>query len=113
MGSFPRERMSRQAAAAASTNFAADQLSEGSATSMRWCGTPCISSGVGLAVPMSMRRYICIESAETISPPSSFASRTPSLVLPVAVGPVITTILGGTKTLPFFEVICYDIMAKK
>ena len=89
--------MSRQAARAASTNFAADQLSQGSATSMRWCGTPCISSCVGFAVPMSMPLYICMESADTTSPPSSRASMTPSLVFPVAVGPVMTAIFGGIK----------------
>ena len=40
-----------------------------------------------------MPLYICIESADTISPPNSFASLTLSAVLPEAVGPVIKTVL--------------------
>ena len=56
MGSFPRARMSSTQGAASSTYRAAEKSSQGSATSSMWWGTPPISSGVGLAVPMSMRR---------------------------------------------------------
>ena len=45
------------------------------------------SSAESLAVPMSMPRYSCIESALTISPPSAVASRIPSSDFPTAVGP--------------------------
>ena len=41
---------------AISTYRAAEKSSPGSATSIMWCGIPSISSAVGLAVPMSMRR---------------------------------------------------------
>ena len=40
---------------------------DGSHTSTRWCGTPPRSAGVGVAVPMSIPRYTCIESVPTIS----------------------------------------------
>ena len=56
MGSFPRERMPSTQAEAISTYRATEKSSSGSATSIMWWGTPCISSAVGLAVPMSMRR---------------------------------------------------------
>src|SRR5512137_1119960 len=40
---------------------------------------------------MSMPRYTCRESADTISPPIASASRTASAVLPTAVGPTTAT----------------------
>ena len=62
-----------------------------------WCGTPQRSSGVGFAVPISMRRETCMESNETISPPSACASRTDRAVLPEAVGPTTQMILSMFK----------------
>ena len=64
-GPSPRCRRSRHAPAAACR--ATDQSSDGSATSTRWCGTTARSETVGFAVPMSIPRYTCIESSETIS----------------------------------------------
>ena len=43
-------------------------------------GSGAPSPAVALAVPISMRRYICMESAETISPPSACASSIPRRV---------------------------------
>ena len=54
---------------------------------MRWCGTRARSSAEGLAVPMSSPRYTCIESTETISPPSCSARSNAMLDFPTAVGP--------------------------
>ena len=45
------------------------------------------SSAVGFAVPMSMWRYTCRESAPMISPPYRRARSIPSPVLPLPVGP--------------------------
>lgn len=56
MDRFPRAKMSSKHRAASATYRATDQLSSGSATPIIWWGTPSISSGVGLAVPMSIRR---------------------------------------------------------
>ena len=53
---------------------------------------PCFSSSVGFAVATFIPLYICIESAEIISPESLFASSTERAVLPEAVGPHTTTI---------------------
>ena len=50
-------------------------------------GMPWRWATVSLAVPMSMPRYSCMESALTISPPSSLASRSARSDLPAAVGP--------------------------
>ena len=61
----------------------------GSSTSIRWCGTPQVSSFVTFAVPMSIPRYTCMESALTISPPILFARATERAVFPTAVGPAI------------------------
>ena len=47
------------------------------------------SAGVGLAVPISMPRYTCMESAETIIAPASRASRMARSDLPDAVGPTM------------------------
>ena len=67
---------------------ATDQSSAGSATSTRWWTTAARSASVGLAVPMSMPRYTCIESSDTISTsPSSRASANASADFPDAVGP--------------------------
>ena len=71
-----------------------------------WCTAAARSAGVGFAVPMSMRRYICMESAETISPPSALASAMPSAVLPVAVGPVMTAMLSNGSHPLFIEIKC-------
>ncbi len=65
--------------------------------SSRWCGTPPRSTRSGFAVPMSMPRYSCMESALTTSPPRRWASATASAVLPVAVGPTTAT-TGGIVT---------------
>ena len=46
--------------------------------------------GIGFAVPIFMSLYICIESADTISPFIFFASSIESPVFPDAVGPQIT-----------------------
>ena len=51
-------------------------------------------------------RYICIESPEIISPSRRCASRMPSRVLPVAVGPVITASFCGIQKLPQFSQCC-------
>ena len=51
---------------------------------------PSISCSVTLAEPISMYLYICIESAEIISPFNSLASFIESSVLPTAVGPPST-----------------------
>ena len=56
MGSLPRARIPSTQAEAISTYRAAEKSSPGSATSIMWCGIPSISSAVGLAMPMSMRR---------------------------------------------------------
>ena len=100
MGSFPRDRMSSTQAAAMDTYRETEKSSSGSATSIMWWGMPPISSGVGLAVPMSMRRYICMESADTTSPLRALASSTARRVFPEAVGPVMTNILGGMISPP-------------
>ena len=54
-------------------------------------GMPCISETVGFAVAMLIPLYICIESAEIISPLNFFAHSTARAVLPDAVGPTITS----------------------
>ena len=48
-------------------------------------------AGASLAVPMSMPRYSCMESALMTSPPSSWASRRPRSDLPAAVAPTTAT----------------------
>ena len=53
---------------------------------------------VSLAVPMSMPRYSCMESALMISPPSSRASRSARSDLPAAVGP--STAITGSAMPP-------------
>ena len=70
-----------------------EKSSQGSAMSIMWWGIPCISSRLGLAVPMSMRRYTCMESQETTSPFSSLASSTARAVFPEAVGPAMQMML--------------------
>ena len=62
-----------------------------------------MSSGRILAVPMSICRYTCMESAEMISPPTARASIRDSSVFPAAVGPV--RMISG-----FFVLIIYTIL---
>src|SRR5690606_20314763 len=64
---------------------------DGSTKSIPQCGTPLRSSLVGFAVPISAYLYIALESALIISPPTLLASLIASAVLPLAVGPTITT----------------------
>ena len=71
-----------------------EKNSFGSRTSIRWCGTPCISSCVILPLPRSSPRKTCRESAEMISAPYRFASSTPSALLPEAFVPTTATTLG-------------------
>ena len=74
----------------------------GSTRSMPWWGTSARSAGVGLAVPMSMPRYTCIESTTTSSVPASLrARRRASADLPAPVGPTMATGRGaaGPETL--------------
>ncbi len=52
----PRARASAIASRHSAWKRATLNGSEGSATSMRWCGTRARSSGVGLAVPTSIPR---------------------------------------------------------
>src|SRR5262245_54576227 len=59
--------------------------------SSRWCGIPSRSAGVSLAVPMSMPRYSCMESALMISPPRVSARRSDRADFPAAVGPTTAT----------------------
>ena len=62
--------------------------SAGSATSTRWWTTTERSHSLGFAVPMSIPRYTCIESSDTISTsPSSRARANASADFPDAVGP--------------------------
>src|ERR1700730_3633035 len=49
------------------------------------------SRTVGFAVPIFTRRYSCVESQVTISPPRCCASATPSADFPDAVGPTTAT----------------------
>ena len=56
MAVFPRATMSSTMGAAMAQYRDTEKSSSGSATSIIWWGIPCISSGLGLAVPMSMRR---------------------------------------------------------
>ncbi len=74
-----------------------DHSSLGSATSIRWCGTAARSATDGLAVPMSMPRYTCMESSETISTsPSAAATARATADFPDAVGPTIARCTGHT-----------------
>src|SRR5438874_8877649 len=86
--------MSASAASAARRKRAASNPSSGSTRSRQWCRTRSRSATVGLAVPMSRRRYACRESAETISAPMRSASSIASAVLPLAVGPTRQTMRG-------------------
>ena len=66
---------------------------------MQWWATSARSAGVGLAVPMSMPRYTCIESTDTISTPVHGAGEaSASADLPDAVGPTMAS--GGDVTAP-------------
>ena len=56
IGVLPRARMSSIAMRASRANSAAEYVSHGSRTSIRWCGTCARSSGDGLAAPMSRPR---------------------------------------------------------
>lgn len=96
IGRRPRERMSAMASRARRWYPATSAVSVTSRTSNTWWGTPRRSSGVILAVPMSMPRYSCIESALTTSPSRASARATESAVLPAAVGPT-TAITGGCR----------------
>ena len=55
--------------------------------STMWWVTLARSAGDGLAVPMSIPRYTCIESTESTDPPRSAASRRAISLFPEAVGP--------------------------
>src|ERR1700761_9038900 len=79
--------MSAMAASASSWYSATLAALVTSQTSSRWCGTPRRSAGVSLAVPMSIPRYSCIESALTTSPPTARASSTARSDFPAAVAP--------------------------
>ena len=84
-----RALRSRRAPAAAQSRYAATLAdSQGSITSIRWCGIPPRSASDGLAVAMSIPRYNVIESSANTSASSRRASATPTAVLPDAVGPV-------------------------
>ena len=62
--------------------------SHGSSRSSRWWRTSACSAAVGLAVPMSMPRYTCMESTDTSSQVASCrASSRASADFPDAVGP--------------------------
>ena len=69
----------------------------GSTTSTPWCGTLACSFRVGLAVPMSRRRYTCRESAEMTSSGQCAASASATAVFPTAVGPTSTGMLSPSK----------------
>src|SRR5687767_2944920 len=62
---------------------------------MPWCATRACSFRVGLAVPMSRRRYTCRESAEITSTGHRPASASATAVLPTAVGPTSTGTRGA------------------
>src|SRR5256885_10521813 len=51
----------------------------------------------GCAVRTGSPRYVCIESADTTSPPRPSATASATAVLPDAVGPKIATTLGDGK----------------
>ena len=87
---LPRSRISAIFFVAYSLKSAAEKSCPGSTKSSPQWATPCISMGVGLAVPMSMSRYTVLLSAHIISPPNFFANFIAKDVLPLAVGPVIT-----------------------
>ena len=58
----------------------------------RWCGTSACSAAVGLAVPMSMPRYTCIESTDTSSTSPRWRARArASDDLPDAVVPTMAS----------------------
>ena len=58
IGRMPRDCRSAMVSRASCWNRATLIVSSGSMMSMRWCGTAACSSAVGLAVPISMPRYI-------------------------------------------------------
>ena len=63
----PRCSIAASAALASAWYRTTVTSSEGSARSIPWWGTSARSAAEGLAVPMSMPRYTCIESTETSS----------------------------------------------
>ena len=79
------------ASPAAPSLFAVQSIRTVGAAPTNACSTvSSLPAAVGFAVPMSMERYICRESAERISASSSSARRIEMGVLPEAVGAVIT-----------------------
>ena len=91
MGLFPLSRISCIQTRARRPNSPALKDSSGSTRSIQWWRTLARCRQEGLAVPMSMCRYICRESADMISPSSSCASASARSVLPTAVGPASIT----------------------
>ncbi len=97
-GRRPRASMSAIAARAAAWNSDTVNSSAGSTRSSRWCGTARCSAGVGLAVPMSMPRYTCMESTVTISrSPSAAATARATEDLPDAVHPTRASRVAGVS----------------
>ena len=72
----PRAAMPRSASMACRRKSAAVKGSSGSTRSRPWCGTRARSAALTLAVPMSMPRYTCRESALMISAPGAAAVAT-------------------------------------
>src|SRR3989344_6862722 len=98
IGNFPQDVILRIFCSACFTKSSAVNCRLGGATSSRWWGIPDISFLVTFPVPMLSPLYTCRESAEMISPFSFCAKKTPSELLPDAVGPTIAIILGlGTS----------------
>ena len=90
--------MSAIASRAAAWNSDTVNSSAASTRSSRWCGTARCSAGVGLAVPMSMPRYTCMESTVTISrSPSAAATARATEDLPDAVHPTSASRAAGVS----------------
>ena len=62
--------------------------------SIKWCGIPFCSSGVGFAAAMLNPLYTSLESADTISPLILSARLIAKSVLPLAVGPTTAITFG-------------------
>src|SRR5258708_31600662 len=78
------------------TYAAASIFWPGSITPTRWHRTPRSSFALGALLQISSPRYTCLESIETISPPTRRQSSTATLVLPTAVG---TTMAAGADAM--------------
>ena len=94
IGILPRRVISAMADITLFWNSTTVNFLFGFATSSRWCVTLPISFLVILLVPISSPLYICLESAEIISPFIFLAIFTAKLLLPVAVCPKITITVG-------------------